>query len=135
MPGRRNPARRDPAERARPPRRGPTPGPAARPASGGGAGKRKLPRDPRALADAVFARVDPEEIAVELLGKESSKREKLQILSLLLAYKFGKPAQRVEATGPGGGPVPVVWDIPRPARETPGPTSRPESAEKDDGLD
>ncbi len=129
MSGRRNPGRRSRGARVHPAC------PEPRRERVHREGKRKLPRDPRALADAVFARVDPEEIAVELLGKESSKREKLQILSLLLAYKFGKPAQRVEATGPGGGPVPVVWDIPRPARETPGPTSRPESAEKDDGLD
>ena len=75
--------------------------------------------DPRALADAVFARTDPEQLAVDLL-QSNDKRLQVQVLSLLLAYKFGKPAQRVEATGPGGGPVRVVWDIPRPARETQG---------------
>ena len=75
--------------------------------------------NPRALADAVFTRIDPEQVAVELL-QSNDKRLKVQVLSLLLAYKFGKPAQRVEATRPGGGPVRVVWDIPRPARETQG---------------
>ena len=83
-------------------------------------GKRKLPDSVGALADAVFARVDPEEIAVELLGEGGDKRVKTQVLTLLLAYRFGKPAQRVEASGPGGGPVRVVWDIPRPAREAKG---------------
>jgi len=79
------------------------------------AGK-KLPLNPRALSDAVFRRVDPVQVAVDLL-KGSDKRIKAKILELLLAYKFGRPAHRVEASGPGGGPVRVVWDIPRPARE------------------
>ena len=92
-------------------------------------GKRKLPDSVGALVDAVFARVDPEEIAVELLGEGGDKRVKTQVLTLLLAYKFGKPAQRVEASGPGGGPVRVVWDIPRPAREAKGL-----SAQEDGGL-
>ena len=58
-------------------------------------------------------------------------RSKTQVLTLLLAYKFGKPAhrRRVEASGPGGEPVPVVWDIPRPAREAKGL-----SAQEDGGL-
>ena len=85
------------------------------------AGRRKREQDlnPHALADAVFARIDAEQLAVELL-QSNDKRVKVQVLSLLLAYKFGKPALRVEATGPGGGPLRVVWDIPRPARETQG---------------
>ena len=93
--------------------------------------KRKLPDSVGALADAIFARVDPEEIAVELLGEAGDKRVKTQVLTLLLAYKFGKPAhrRRVEASGPGGGPVRVVWDIPRPAREAKGL-----SAQEDGGL-
>ena len=117
-------------------RPGATPAPTGR----GGAGlalkarlerKRKLPDSVGALADAVFARVDPEEIAVELLGEGGDKRVKTQVLTLLLAYKFGKPAhrRRVEASGPGGGPLRVVWDIPRPAREAKGL-----SAQEDGGL-
>ena len=128
---------------AQPDHRGSAPtlsGPGATPAptGRGGAGlalkgrperKRKLPDSVGALADAVIARVDPEEIAVELLGEGGDKRVKTQVLTLLLAYKFGKPAQRVEASGPGGGPVRVVWDIPRPAREAKGL-----STQEDGGL-
>ncbi len=78
--------------------------------------KKKLAADPKALAQGVFARVDPEQTAVDLL-RGGDKRAKLRVWELLLSYLFGKPAQRVEATGPGGGPIRMIWDIPAPERE------------------
>ena len=78
--------------------------------------KKKLPADPKALAQGVFAHVDPEGIAVGVL-KGDDERLKLRVWELLLAYAYGKPAQYVEATGPEGGPIRMVWDIPAPERE------------------
>ena len=80
------------------------------------ASKKKLPADPKALAQGVFAHVDPEGIAVGVL-KGGDERLKLRVWELLLAYAYGKPAQYVEATGPEGGPIRMVWDIPAPERE------------------
>ncbi len=67
-----------------------------------GARKKSSP-DPRAPdsgapLDGVFAEVDLEKTALELL-KGADNRLKLQVLSLLLPYKFGKPAQSAEPTG------------------------------------
>ncbi len=80
------------------------------------AGKKKLAADPKGLAQGVFARVDAEQTAVDLL-RGGDKRLKIRMFELLLAYAFGKPAQRVEASGPGGGPIRMIWDIPAPERE------------------
>jgi len=80
------------------------------------ASKKKLAADPKALAQGVFARVDAEQTAVDLL-RGGDKRLKVRVFELLLAYAFGKPAQRVEASGPGGGPIRMIWDIPAPERE------------------
>ena len=80
------------------------------------ASKKKLPADPKSLAQGVFAHVDPEGIAVGVL-KGDDERLKLRVWELLLAYAYGKPAQYVEATGPEGGPIRMVWDIPAPERE------------------
>ncbi len=55
--------------------------------------------DSGAPLDGVFAEVDLEKTALELL-KGADNRLKLQVLSLLLPYKFGKPAQCAEPTGP-----------------------------------
>jgi len=80
------------------------------------AGKKKLAADPKGLAQGVFARVDAEQMAVDIL-RGGDKRLKVRMFELLLAYIFGKPAQRVEASGPGGGPIRMIWDIPAPERE------------------
>ena len=84
--------------------------------------KAKKPAPPpptsRAFTDIVFARADPADVAVKIL-KGRNQRLKAQVLTLLLAYRYGKPTERWEATGPGGGPLHIVWDIPRPAREAP----------------
>ena len=80
------------------------------------AGKKKLAADPKGLAQGVFARVDAEQTAVDLL-RGGDKRLKVRVFELLLAYAFGKPAQRVEASGPSGGPIRMIWDIPAPERE------------------
>ncbi len=61
--------------------------------------EKKAPLDPRAPLAGVFAEVDLEKTALELL-READNRLKLQVLSLLLPYKYGKPAQCVEPTGP-----------------------------------
>ncbi len=60
---------------------------------------RKAPPDPRAPLESILAQVDLEKTVRDLL-READNRLKLQLLSLLLPYKFGKPAQCVEPTGP-----------------------------------
>ncbi|GEM_PF-3235596 len=80
------------------------------------AGKKRPPRDPRALAQAIFARVNPVQVAVSALrGKD--QRIKMKVWELLVAYHYGRPAHRLEASGPNGGPMKVIWDIPAPERE------------------
>lgn len=34
---------------------------------------------------------------------------RLKALSLLFSYKYGKPVERHEIGGPGGGPIPYTW--------------------------
>lgn len=35
---------------------------------------------------------------------------RLKALSLVFAYKYGKPIERQEHSGPGGGPIPYTWE-------------------------
>lgn len=81
---------------------------------------RPAPRvtDGRALAEAVFARRNPVQKALELLRCDRPTVE-ARVWERLLDYAFGRPAQAVEATGPHGGPVRVqiISHIPRPRRE------------------
>ena len=34
---------------------------------------------------------------------------RIKALALLLSYKYGKPIERQEHSGPGGGPIPYTW--------------------------
>ncbi len=74
--------------------------------------------DGRALAEAVFARRNPVQKALELLRCDRPTVE-ARVWERLLDYAFGRPAQAVEATGPRGGPVRVqiISHIPRPRRQ------------------
>ena len=45
--------------------------------------------------------------AALLFGKDSAR-----VFELLMAYRYGKPMQPIEASGPGGGPVHWTYDIP-----------------------
>jgi len=77
--------------------------------------------DGRSVAEAVFARRNPVEKALELLRCERPTVE-ARVWERLLDYAFGRPAQAVESTGPRGGPVRVeiISHIPRPRRDKQG---------------
>ncbi len=97
----------------------------------GGAAAHVRLRDVVALVDAVFTRRDPVGQAVELLDCERPT-VRARVWERLLEYKYGRPAQKVVASGPGGGPVRVVIvsHVPRPRRDKvaePGP-GRPQPA-------
>ncbi len=92
-------------------------GPKSRDPVGTGRKKKSAPENVRALVKAIFARHDPIEVASKLL---TCNRPTVvaRVLERLLDYKYGRPRQAIEATGPGGGPVRlvIVSHIPRPAR-------------------
>jgi hypothetical protein len=71
-----------------------------------------------ALVDAIFAQRDPVTKALELLSCERPTVE-ARVWERLLDYVYGRPPQRVVASGPRGGPVRVeiISHIPRPRRE------------------
>lgn len=77
--------------------------------------------DGRSLAEAVFARRNPVEKALELMRCERPTVE-ARVWERLLDYAFGRPAQAVEATGPRGAPVriEIISHIPRPRRDKQG---------------
>ncbi len=80
-------------------------------------GKKSAPENVRALVKAIFARHNPVEVASKLLNC-NRPTVVARVLERLLDYKYGRPRQAIEATGPGGGPVRlvIVSHIPRPAR-------------------
>ena len=77
-----------------------------------------IPPDARALADAVFARLDPVEVGCHLLEGDDAKGAsvKARVWEKLVEYRYGKSTSVTEETPPGGA-LRVVWDIPAPARE------------------
>lgn len=43
-----------------------------------------------------------------IVSEEEQTKDRIKALELLMAYTYGKPAQKVEHTGPGGGPIQVM---------------------------
>ena len=109
------------------PRRAKPAVPATRPSALLRASKRRKPgtsrrrgkryTDVRAIVEAVFSRRDPVKKIVELLDSDRPTVS-ARVMERLLDYAFGRPPQRVETSGPRGGPVRVVVvsHIPRPER-------------------
>jgi hypothetical protein len=73
--------------------------------------------DVHSIVEAVFSRRDPVKKIVELLDSDRPTVS-ARVMERLLDYAFGRPPQRVETSGPRGGPVRVVVvsHIPRPER-------------------
>lgn len=67
--------------------------------------------------DAIFERADPVEIGADLLHGEGDATV-ARFLALLLEYRFGKPIQHIEASGPEGAQITYqfVTSAPRPNR-------------------
>lgn len=42
-------------------------------------------------------------------GKHDDAHARLKALKLYFDYKYGRPTERHEISGPGGGPVPYTW--------------------------
>ena len=82
--------------------------------------RRRPVTDVRGLVDAIFAQRHPVAVAVRLLDSDRPTVA-ARVLERLLEYRFGRPKQMIEATGPGGGPVRVeiISHIPRPERVQP----------------
>ncbi len=86
----------------------------------GGKGRRGDKAAARAMADEVSRHRDLIAVAVQLL--DSDKHTVVaRVWERLLEYRFGRPAQMIEASGPGGGPVVVkiISHVPRPDRAAP----------------
>lgn len=49
-----------------------------------------------------------------------SRRDHAKLLELCLAYAYGRPRERLEMSGPGGGPIQSADTTPRPHRPTTG---------------
>ena len=43
-----------------------------------------------------------------ITSTDEQTKDRIKALELLMAYTYGKPAQKVEHTGPGGGPIQVM---------------------------
>jgi hypothetical protein len=71
----------------------------------------------RKLADDVFAQRDPVAVAMNLLDSDKHTVA-ARVWERLLEYRFGKPAQMIETSGRGGGPlvVKIISHVPRPDR-------------------
>ncbi len=78
---------------------------------------KKRHTDVHAIVEAVFSRRDPVKKIVQLLDSDRPTVS-ARVMERMLDYAFGRPPQRVETSGPRGGPVRVVvvTHIPRPER-------------------
>jgi hypothetical protein len=80
--------------------------------------RKRRPKDARALADQVFAQLDPVELACALLRNEEQPKNagvKARVWEKLVEYRFGRPAPMSDSSDDDG-PC-IVLDVPRPARE------------------
>ncbi len=81
---------------------------------------RRRVRDARALAKAVFARMDPIEVAVKLLSEEEKGDSvKARIWETLIEYRYGRPATAAESRNDGPTHVNLIFPVPRPERAKP----------------
>ena len=87
------------------------------------AAKRKQLGDIKRLVDAILEKNDPVRVASKLL-KCKSDATIAKIFALLIEYRFGKPVQQIEASGPAGEKITYqfITTAPRPdyshARDT-----------------
>lgn len=71
-------------------------------------------RDVQELVNAIFAKIDPVEKALQIFNSGNLKSE-TALLMRLLEYRYGKPVQPIAGTGEGGAiPFQLVSYIPRP---------------------
>jgi len=77
--------------------------------------RRIEPRTHRELAQAIFAECGAVQVGRELLqsGSERGAAVRARIFETLANWQFGKPGQPS-----GAGNVRVIWDMPRPPRES-----------------
>ena len=68
------------------------------------------------VLQAVLKELDPtggksywQQVHAIATGQHDDVHARLKALTLMLAYIEGKPVDRQEHTGPGGGPIPYTW--------------------------
>lgn len=83
----------------------------------------KAASDIQGLVDAILEKNNPVSVASKLL-KCKSAATVAKIFALLLEYRFGKPVQQIEASGPEGAQITYqfVTSAPRPNRSAGGDT-------------
>jgi hypothetical protein len=77
-------------------------------------GRRVGSMNRRSLLEEVLYEIDPsdgrvywQQLHALAAGEHKDAHVRVKALSLLLSYKYGKPTEHVELSGPEGGPIPV----------------------------
>lgn len=75
----------------------------------GASNKRTTLEQALASIDPSDGRVYWEQLHAIAAGKHDDVHARIKALTVLLAYKYGKPVERLEHSGSGGGPIPFTW--------------------------